>query len=352
MNNRLTNVKGLIRNSMVQSVQATALTLIVFLALIATASTGTVAQASARETIPVPGQVVATFEPGEFLESIAFDRHGTMYITSAIKGVIYAITPDGHWTIFASFPVGEGGFGQQPGILGTLAIDRQGTLYATLSHTDPELHGVWQIMPDGSKTRLATLPAGAQPNGITLDRRANLFVADSALGIVWRIPKGSGNAEIWVEHDMLRPVVGTGFPGANGLKFYRHALYVANSSAGTIVRVPVDADGRAGLPAVYAENVPTDDFAFDVLGNLYATTHPFNTVVRIGRDGTQTVLAGPDQGVIGPTAAAFGVRGSDRMNLYVVTDGGFFGALIDPNSPIKASSIVRLQIRIPGLPVQ
>jgi hypothetical protein len=136
------------------------------------------------------------------------------------------------------------------------------------------------------------------------------------------------------------------------VKFYHNDLYASNSSTGNIVRISVQPDGSAGQVLVYATGVPTDDFAFDVLGNIYATTHPFNTVVKIGRDGTQTVIATPEQNVIGPTAAAFGVRGADRLNLYVVTDGGLFGQLIDPNSPAGPPSIVRLEVGVPGLPIR
>jgi hypothetical protein len=39
-----------------------------------------------------------------------------------------------------------------------------------------------------------------------------------------------------------------------------------------------------------ASGIGLDDFAFDVRGNLYGTTDPFNTLVRVSPGGTQTVL--------------------------------------------------------------
>jgi sugar lactone lactonase YvrE len=133
------------------------------------------AAAQSGATKPVSATVVAEYEQGEFLESVAFDRHGNMYVTSAFKGVIYKLAPDGTQTTFATFPVGEGDFGQQSGAVLTLVLDRGGIVYATVQHPDPTLHGVWRIAPDGTKAVVATLPLDAQPNGITIDRRGNLL---------------------------------------------------------------------------------------------------------------------------------------------------------------------------------
>jgi len=55
--------------------------------------------------------------------------------------------------------------------------------------------------------------------------------------------------------------------------------------------------------------------------------------------------------LIGPSAAALGTVGADRTGLYVVTDGGLFGNLIDPAAPEGPPSVVRLQLRVPGLPL-
>ncbi len=75
-----------------------------------------------------------------------------------------------------------------------------------------------------------------------------------------------------------------------------------------MVRIPILEQQQAGTPTIYASNVPLDDFTFDAEGNLYGTTHPVNTVIRIARNGTRLTIAGPEQGVIGSTAAAFTSR--------------------------------------------
>jgi sugar lactone lactonase YvrE len=304
-------------------------------------------RATALTFTPVPTEVVTSFEPGHILESIAFDQSGSLYLSLPIQGEVRKILPNGEQTTLATLPHGQDGFfGGLLGILGALALDQQGNVYIAQNSTDVTVKGIWRIAADGTKERLVALPKDSLPNGITLDGDDNIFVADSTLGIVWRIPRGTHEAEVWIQDVLVSPTSGTGFPGANGIKFYQGDLYVANSDTGNILRIPVQPDGTAGTPLVYATGVPTDDFAFDVLGNLYATTHPFNTVVRIGRDGQQEVLATVDQGIIGPSSAAFGTREGDRTNLYVVTDGGLFGSVINPNSPTGRPSVVKLDIGI------
>ena len=80
----------------------------------------------------------------------------------------------------------------------------------------------------------------------------------------------------------------------------------SNPSHGSVVAVRVSPDGTAGTSRTHAAGVFCDDFAFDVNGNLYCGTDPFNTVVRIASDGTmETILAAVD-GLDGPTAVLFG----------------------------------------------
>jgi sugar lactone lactonase YvrE len=273
----------------------------------------------------VPAEELHAFEPGDFVESIAIDSEGILYATIIrLQGTneIWRMLPDGR----------SGTFVTLAGV-GTISVDAEGNLYATVTNFDlqnPEAvepASLWRITPEGSTEKLVTLPQGAQPNGSTLDAAGHLYVADSALGKIWLLPEGKSDIETWLEHDLLRPQGQPGFPGANGLKFFGGALYASNSSTGSIVRIPVGAGGVAGEPTVHATGVPTDDFAFDRLGNLYATTHPFDTVVRIKPDGGKETVATVEQGVIGPTAAVFGTQPDTTDRLYVVTDGGLFGSL-------------------------
>lgn len=300
-------------------------------------------------TMTVPSQALATYAPDAFLESVVLDRQGNLYFTrttgadfttfdlSRARGEIVKRTPDGAETIFAALPDGA--------VAGVLTIVGDDTLYVTVSApTRQDAHGVWRFGLDGQGQLFATLPPETGPNGITPGPDNNLYVADSNLGAVWRINPATGAVRQWVRHAQLarRPWLGL-FPGANGLHFWQNDLYVAVSDRGQLVRVPLLPDGEAGELVVFVRGVPTDDFAFDAQGNLYATTHPFDTIVRVTPDGRRTVIATAAEGIVGPTAVAFGTLPGDETSLYVVTDGGLFAQRADPRP-----TLLRLDIPVTG----
>jgi sugar lactone lactonase YvrE len=279
--------------------------------------------------VPVVAREVAAFPAGAFLESVAQDSAGNLYISkttgadiaagdlSAARGELVRLAPDGALTTFATLPPGT--------LAGVIAIGPDETIYLTVGATSaPQYHGVWSFSPDGAGQIFAALPPVAGPNGITFGPGGELYVADSNQGMIWRIDE-AGQVEAWLENPQLgaRPWLGL-FPGANGVQFWGDSLYVAVSDRGQILRVPIGADGSPGPISVVAEGVPTDDFALDADGNLYVTTHPFNSVVRVRPDGRHELLAGVAEGVVGPTDVVFGTQPADQGALYVVTDGGLF----------------------------
>lgn len=135
-----------------------------------------------------------------------------------------------------------------------------------------------------------------------------------------------------------------GFPGPNGLKVFRGAVYVANSSTGDIVAIPFEPGQVAGEARVHANILPQgcDEFTFDVLGRIYCTTDPFNTIVRIDRDGSSENILTADDLLDGPTSVAFGRRGQNRKNLYI-TNAAFpiFTTTFRP-------SLMRVRLGVPG----
>ncbi len=272
---------------------------------------------------PYAAEPIATFGAGSFLESIAISQDGRLFVSTGPDGGISIVGQDGRVQPHAQVNVGPGG------LMMCLAFDAAGVLHASVHSADDGVRGVWRFAADGRGTRMAALPAGSVPNGLAVDARGNVYVADSFGGVLWRVNAGASQAEVWLKHAWLapRPLVGR-YPGANGLQIAQDAVYVAVSDRSLLLRVPIAADGTAGAPQIYASGLPGDDFAVARDGTLYVTTHPFNTVVRLGRDGRTTVVAGPGQGVVGPTAAAIGHDGS----IYVVTDGGLYRPL--PGGPL------------------
>ena len=269
---------------------------------------------------------IKAYEEGLWLEGVAAGPDGTLYL-SGNKGENY-VTGDKsqvHARIIARAPNGgESDFFQLPqgSTAGVIAFDASGRMYMT---GQGEQLGVWRLSGQGKGELFAKLPEGAWPNGLTAGPDAQLYVADAALGVIWRINPETGASSRAIEADALRarPFIALA-PGANGLEFFGRDLYVTVSDAGRVLKFHLNPDGSFGRPAIVAEGIPGDDLAIDQQGNLYITTHPFNTVVRVSQDGKRSLIADASQGVTGATDVSLGVLPGDRDTLYVSTDGGAF----------------------------
>ena len=277
-------------------------------------------------TAAASARTVKAYAEGQWLESVRLGPDGTVYLTAnagenyatgdkrQARAQVISRAPDGRERVFFELPQGS--------TAGVVAFDAQGRMYMT---GQGDKLGVWRFEADGQAELFAKLPQGAWPNGITAGPDNQLYVADAALGIVWRIDPTSGAAERALDSDALRARRFIALaPGANGLHFFGRDLYITVSDAARVLKYTLGQDGRFGEPSVFAEGIPGDDFAIDDQGTLYITTHPFNTIVRVTQRGERTIVATAAQGVTGATDAAFGVLPGDRDTLYVATDGGAF----------------------------
>jgi sugar lactone lactonase YvrE len=125
-------------------------------------------------------------------------------------------------------------------------------------------------------------------------------------------------------------------------------LYASNTEKMQLIKIPLQADGQPGEPEVFLQPINLDDFAFDQEGNLYGTTHIYNSVVKIAPDRSVTTIAQAEQGVTGSTALAFGRDEDDRTSLYVVTNGGMS---FPPPTGLEPAQVVRLEVGIAGKPL-
>lgn len=280
-------------------------------------------------------------------ESIAIDSNGNKYVSLCLTGEIRRMAPDGTQTTFATLPIGAPPLtpcGPYVGGLVGIAFDRGDNLYAALASCSLADRGVWRVSPSGTPTILGNLPMEGLPNGIAF-HHGDLYIADSALGLVWRMAAdGSAPPEVWADDPLLKPGASHAAPGPNGVQFFGDVLYVSNSDQQKILSIPIRHDGAAGRVRTHASNVWCDDFAFDVLGDIYCTTDPSNTVVRIFPNGSSKVLLSAADGLDGPTAAVFGTHGTDIVNLYVTNAAyPFFSVAHKP-------SVMKVAIGIPGAP--
>ncbi|MFF4435236.1 hypothetical protein ACFYZ4_39510 [Streptomyces sp. NPDC001513] len=243
---------------------------------------------------------------GQTPENIALAPAGTAYVTLAKARQVAAVSRGGGVRILATLPEPADGGVRTPalGFPLTTGIVRahDGTLYFLYATGTTDLTGVWRLRPGGRPQRIAALPANGLPNGLALDART-LCVTDSVLGIVWRVPASGGAATAWSTDPAL---AAAGFLGANGLKIRNGAVWATNLDKGTIVRIPVLPDGRAGTAQVTATGLTgIDDFAFTGRGDqIIAALNTVNEVAVIQPDGPCTTVLTAADGLQGPTSIA------------------------------------------------
>jgi hypothetical protein len=286
----------------------------------------------------VPAQLVAEFPVNTFLESIVVGSENTLFVSSHLDGKIWRIDKDNVPVLHAAIA------GKATGLA---ALPTGGLLLSAWD--DQNVATVFQISPQGTVEVLVNIPDAIFLNGLTHLTGDRYLIADSYRGAIWALDIGTKTAQIWLQHPYLaRSSADKEFPAVNGLKICADVLYASNTEKMQIVRVPIQADFSPGEPEVWESTVNLDDFAFDILGNLYGTTHVYNSVVKIAPDGTTVTISQAEQGMTGSTALAFGVAEGDRTGVYVVTNGGMS---FPPATGIESAKVVRLDVGIKGLPL-
>jgi sugar lactone lactonase YvrE len=260
-------------------------------------------------------EVIKTFDEGENAEGVAVDKRGNLYVCVNPTGQIWKITPKGEESVFVDF----GPSPHNVAVLG-LAVDAPGNLYVAYNSGD-EYHGVYRVTRDGTRERLPGTEAIWWPNALVFDQRGNLYVSDTWLGAIWRIPRG-GSAELWIQDPMLEGDGHFGLPtpfGANGIAYRHGSIYVANMEKRLIVDIPVLGDGSAGNPDSIGTPGYVDGIALDVHGNIYAVLFGQSRLVRIEpASGEVTAeLATAADGLDEPASLVFGTGKGDRQSIFV-----------------------------------
>jgi sugar lactone lactonase YvrE len=286
-------------------------------------------------TAIVPSFCLAEFPVNTFLENIAINAQGTLFVTSYEDGMLYEINPGGEQREFAKVT------GKAAG----LAFDNDGNLLVS-GVTSEGISAIFKVA-QGKVETLVTIADAIFLNGMTHLVDDRYLIADSYLGAIWEFNAIQKSAKIWLEHELLdRRSLENPIPAVNGLKIFQGTLYASNTQHQTLVQIPLDSDSNASMPEIAVKNVNIDDFAFDIHGNLYGTTHIYNSVVRIAPDGTVTTIAEAAQGVTGSTSLAFGRTERDRTSIYVLTNGGMS---LPPSTGVEPAKVIRLEIGVEGL---
>jgi len=286
--------------------------------------------------------LVTTFPTGadgSFAESMAIAPDGTLYVAVTTwsasgwnAGQVYKVTPSGRRTTFGPTITG--------GLITGLAFDPAGRLYVGLASwqetglpaIDP---GVFRIDPNGTATRVLTLPTGvfgkaAFPNGLAVHGRY-LYVADS-VGAIWRTRLNSRHpvtaTRPWLRSGVLAATAG--HFGINGIAFRGDVLYGVVYDSGLVVKVPLTRSGAPGRIVVLAKDTrltTADGITFDATGRLWVTATRAATVgtgalLTVDRRGRVSVVVEKPAWLDYPTQVAFGRTPRDHHVLYL-TNGAF-----------------------------
>ncbi|MER6789773.1 hypothetical protein ABT330_35065 [Streptomyces sp. NPDC000658] len=269
---------------------------------------------------------------GQSPENIALAPDGSADLTLSNARQVVNVTRQGRTRLIATLPEVANPHTPVVGAAVVLGIARaqDGTLFVTYATGTAET-GVWRIPARGGKPRqIAQLPPAGFPNGLALDeRRGVLYAADSVLGTVWRVPRAGGAPTAWATGAALEPrnPRPAAKVGANGLRFHRGAVWVSNTNAGTLLRIPVREDGSAGAIGTRATGLyAIDDFGFvdRHRDTALAALTGGSEVELVRPDGTHRVVLTPGDGLSNATSVA--VRGRTAY----VTSAAYFTRR-DPN---------------------
>jgi gluconolactonase len=252
--------------------------------------------AAAMAQDPVGLEKLEMFAEGlDHPEGIAITPDGRIFVGGE-AGQIYLVEGDKPPREIAS----TGGFA-----LG-LAADGDGRLYVC----NDARHGVLRVDPStGEVEEFATgleIRTMQTPNWPAFDARGNLYVSDSGRwqardGLIWVVRPGR-RVEIFSEESV-------DFPNGLAVAPDGSRLYVAESTPGRIVEIPIDDNGRAGARRVLCELglvVPDGVAAADDESLVIVSYRP-DAIYRWSADDGLEVLAADPQGTVlnAPTNVAF-----------------------------------------------
>jgi hypothetical protein len=149
---------------------------------------------------------------------------------------------------------------------------------------------------DGALRTYATFPEGAIPNYAAWGPGGELYVTDYAKNVVWRLPPGGGQPQLWLQDARLNTVEF----GTTGIALAadRHTLLIGqqtspaggNPTAGAVFSVAIGSDGKpARLTRIWqsgAMDLP-DGFAIARSGRIYVAALGPNQIIVLGPDGRE-----------------------------------------------------------------
>ncbi|MEM7022347.1 MAG: SMP-30/gluconolactonase/LRE family protein [Pseudomonadota bacterium] len=207
-------------------------------------------------------------------EGVAVGPDGWIWAANE-NGQIFKITPDGD-----AFEVvfDTGGFALGLAFEGDRALFICDLQHAAVFRFDLKSRALERWGADG--LRIPNYPLVDAPRG-------RLLVSDShASGTpgpgVWAFDLVTGEGSLWCDAAM-------NFANGLAMRSGEDALYVCETFARSITRIPILPDGSAGAPEPFATDLPglPDGIAFDCNGELVVGCYEPSRLLRIGQDGNR-----------------------------------------------------------------
>ena len=256
-------------------------------------------------------------------ENMTLAPDGAAVVTFTGARQVARVGRDGSVSILATLPAPSTGTARTSGIV----RDADGSYL--VNYNAGSQSGIWRVSAHGgTAAQLVALPGVQVINGLALDRSADdtLYATDSTSGTVWRVSLRTRTASLWAQGPLLMPAAGSNL-GANGIKVHNGAVWVTNTSNGTLLRIQIGRHGTAGAITTVAQGGLTgiDDFTFINAGNtVLAALNSQNDVALIHPDGTHQIVLTATDGLTSPTSVQ--VRGS---TVYVASAA--YANRTDPN---------------------
>lgn len=270
-------------------------------------------------------ETVASHPENTFLESITSDNKGNFYYTSLEDGKVYLLDAKGKTLEYAS---------TKAKLAGIIPYNKNEFLLTGWNEEGKS--AIFLLDKNKRISEFLLMPEAYFLNGMTRLDKNTFLINDSYKGCIWALNTNTKKADIWLQDELLARVDTTHkFPAANGIKIFMNKAYVSNTDKMLLIEIPIN-QGKAGKPSVFVEKVNLDDFVIDKKGNIYATTHVYNNLIKITAQKQVSIVA--ENGLAGSTAVAFG---KNEKTLFVTTNGGMS---FPPETGLEKSKIIKITL--------
>ncbi|MGE0823384.1 MAG: gluconolaconase [Candidatus Binatia bacterium] len=256
---------------------------------------------------PLGGPIVAP-------DDVAFDSHGTMYVTEVMSARVCARTPDGNVRIVADDLPGANGITVHHDRVFIDEFRRGGRIFELYPYTDQAP----RLIADDLRG----------PNALMVGPDGKLYFPLVPQGEVWRVDVETGEKEKIIE----------GLKSPPAVKFNRKGeLIVPQAGNGEIVCIDV----QSGTKTVIAKVRPgIDNLAVSPDNRLFISHFVDGGVAEVDTDGSNAERLLVPSGLVGPWGIACGDAGqlylNDGLSLAVLSPAkqiGRLGGLLDNSFP-------------------